>query len=216
MNSRFELRTLLAVVMALATVACSGLRSSTPPTQTYLLQPQTSASTSVAAAASAAASAPAAADVVPSASLAVVLPAVAPGLDSERISLIHPDGRLDSFAGSRWPDALPLVLQPLIVDALRAGGRYRTVQTDAMPFNAEYLLQVEVRQFAIEYDAADNPVAKVVLVCTLGNRADRAPVRSFTTSNTVAATANRMTAVVTAFNQALAEALQQVVLLANP
>jgi cholesterol transport system auxiliary component len=216
MNSRFELRTLLAVVMALAMVACSGLRSSTPPTQTYLLQPQTSARTSVAAVASAVANAPAAADVAPSASLAVVLPAVAPGLDSERISLIHPDGRLDSFAGSRWPDALPLVLHPLIVDALRAGGQYRIVQSDATPFNADYLLQVEVRQFAIEYDAAGNPAATVALVCTLGSRAERAPVRSFTTTNTVAATANRMAAVVAAFNQALTEALQQMVSQANP
>jgi ABC-type uncharacterized transport system auxiliary subunit len=216
MNTRCVLLGSLASAMTLAMVACSGLRSSTPPTQTYLLQPQPRSGTVVTESASVGASVPAAADTAPVASLTVVLPVVAPGLDSERISLVHSDGRLDSFAGSRWPDALPVVLHPLIVDALRAGGRYRIVQSDATPFNADYLLQIEVRQFAIEYDAADNPVAKVALVCTLGKRADRTAVRSFTTSNTVAAAVNRMTAVVTAFNQALAEALQQVVLQANP
>ncbi len=146
----------------------------------------------------------------------MVPPLVAPGLDTDRISLVHADGRLDSFAASRWPDAVSLVLQPLIVDALRAGGRYRTVQGDAMPFNAEYLLQVEVRQFAIEYDAAENPQARVTLVCTLGRRADRAPVRSFAISKSAAASANRMGAVIGAYNQAVGEALQELVAQATP
>jgi ABC-type uncharacterized transport system auxiliary subunit len=214
MNTCRVLRTALATATTLLMVACSGLRSSAPPTQTYLLQPQTRSVTSVDVSASGGTSAPAAA--APTASLTVVLPVVAPGLDSERISLVHSDGRLDSFADSRWPDTLPVVLHPLIVDALRVGGRYRIVQSDATPFNADYLLQIEVREFAIEYDAADKPVAKVALVCTLGKRADRTAVRSFTTSNTAAAAANRMAAVVIAFNQALADALQQVVLEANP
>jgi cholesterol transport system auxiliary component len=193
-------RALLAASAMSSLLACSGLRSSAPATQVYRLQPLM----------------PAAMAGTATDSLAVVLPVVAPGLDSDRISLIQPDGRLDSYAASRWPDALALVLQPLIVDALRAGGRYRIVQTDAMPFNAEYLLLVEVRQFAIEYDTANRPAATVSLVCTLGRRADRTPVRSFSISNSVPASADRMGAVVEAYNQALGTALQQLVLQANP
>ena len=197
-----ERRRLLWPVLLLPLAACSGLRSNAPVTQIYLLQPQPAVA--------------AAAAVVPTATLAVVLPVVAPGLDSDRISLVHADGRLDSYAGSRWPDALPLVLQPILIDALRTGGRYRTVQSDAMPFNAEYLLQVEVRQFAIEYDAAENPVAAVSLVCTLGRRADRTPVRSFSITTAVAASANRMGAVISAYNQAVGKALQELVTQAIP
>ena len=197
-----ERRRLLWPVLLLPLAACSGLRSNAPVTQIYLLQPQPAVA--------------AAAVVVPTATLAVVLPVVAPGLDSDRISLVHADGRLDSYAGSRWPDALSLVLQPILIDALRTGGRYRTVQSDAMPFNAEYLLQVEVRQFAIEYDAAENPVAAVSLVCTLGRRADRTPVRSFSITTAVAASANRMGAVVNAYNQAVGKALQELVTQAIP
>ena len=196
-------RRLLWPLLLLPLAACSGLRSNAPVTQIYLLQPQPA----VAAVAAA---------VAPTATLAVVLPVVAPGLGSDRISLVHADGRLDSYAGSRWPDELSLVLQPIFIDALRTGGRYLTVQSDAMPFNAEYLLQVEVRQFAIEYDAAENPVATVSLVCTLGRRADRAPVRSFSISTAVAASANRMGAVVSAYNQAIGKALQELVTQAIP
>jgi cholesterol transport system auxiliary component len=190
-------------VLLLPLAACSGLRSNAPVTQIYLLQP----SPVVTAAAAAEA---------PTATLTVLLPVVAPGLASDRISLVHADGRLDSYAASRWPDGLPLVLQPLLIDALRAGGRFRAVQSDAMPFNAEFLLQVEVRQFAIAYDAADHPVATVNLVCTLGRRADRVPVRSFSIATEVAATANRMGAVISAYDQAVGKALQELVTQANP
>ncbi len=203
MNRHRALHALSGSLLALSLAACSGLRSNAPPTQTYLLQP----------ALPAAIASPA---IAPTASLTVVLPTVTPGLNSDRISLVHKDGRLDSFAASRWPDALPLVLQPLIIDALRAGGRFRTVQGDGVPFNAEFLLQVEVRQFAIEYDAAGNPVAAVKLVGTLGRRADRTPVRSFVVAKSVAADANRMAAVIKAYNQATAEVLQQLVVEAIP
>lgn len=190
------MRSLPVVFSALTIVmtGCTGLRSQSAVDQVYLLQPQLPA----AAASDAAAG-----------SLRVLLPVVAPGLDTERIALTHPDGRLDYYSASRWPADLSLMLQPLLVDALRAGGRFRNVQSDGTPFNAEHLLQVEVRQFGIEYDAAGNPVARVALVCLMGRANDRTAVRSFTIEQRVPAAANRMGAVVGALNQALGAALAQ-------
>jgi ABC-type uncharacterized transport system auxiliary subunit len=187
-------QTVALLASALAMSGCSGLRSKVPVDQVYLLQPQLPAA--------------AASDAV-AGSLRVLLPAVAPGLDTERIALTRPDGRLDYYSASRWPADLSLVLQPLLVDALRAGGRFRNVQSDGTPFNAEYLLQVEVRQFGIEYDAASNPVARVTLACLMGRANDRTAVRSFAIEQSVPAAANRMGAVVGALNQALGAALAQ-------
>lgn len=192
---------MVSLVLAVLLSACSGFSSKSAVTQTYLLQPAMPGA--------AAASAPAT-------SLAVVLPVVAPGLDTERIALVQPDGRLDSFAASRWPDALSLVLHPLIIDAVRASGAWQTVQMDGAPFNAEFVLQVEVRQFAIEYDAAGNPSAKVSLVGTLGRRADRATLRTISIAQTASASANRMSAVIEAFNHALGDSLSQLAAQARP
>jgi ABC-type uncharacterized transport system auxiliary subunit len=190
-----------AVSLALLLAGCSGLRSNAPADQVYLLQPVLPAVVTATAAAG---------------GLRVMLPAVAPGLDTERIALVHPDGRLGYYASSRWAADLSAVLQPLLVDALRAGGKFRAVQSDGTPFNAEYLLQVEVRQFGIEYDASGNPVARVALVCLLGSASDRTAVRSFTIEQRAPASTNRMGAVVTSLNQALGAALAELVSATTP
>jgi ABC-type uncharacterized transport system auxiliary subunit len=129
---------------------------------------------------------------------------------------VHPDGRLDYYAASRWPVDLSAMLQPLLIDALRAGGRYRSVQNDSTPFNAEYLLQIEVRQFAVEYDAASSPVVHISLVCLLGRANDRTAVRSFTIEQRAPAAANRMAAVMAALNQAFGMVLAELVSQSTP
>jgi ABC-type uncharacterized transport system auxiliary subunit len=205
-------RALYLLGIVLGATGCSGLRSSDPVTQVYPLQPRVAAAAAPAAT-PAAVSAEAAAQ--PAAgTLAVVLPIAAPGLNSTSIALLRADGVLDAYAASRWPEVLPEVLQPLIIDALRAGGRFSSVQPDNGPFNAEYLLQVEVRQFAAVY-AGDvqgaAPTVHVQLVATLGRRADRGVLRSFMVAESAPASANRMSAVIDAYNSALGAALQRLV-----
>jgi ABC-type uncharacterized transport system auxiliary subunit len=192
-------RALLGLLFVLAAAGCSGLRSSDPVNQVYPLQPP------------AAAAAPAAA-VPDAATLAVVLPVAAPGPNSINIALLRADGVLDSYAASRWPEVLPEVLRPLIIDALRAGGHFASVQADTGPFKADYLLQVEVRQFAAVYSGdvhGSAPTVQVQLVATLGRRADRSVLRSYSVDAAVPASANRMAAVIEAFNRAASAALQK-------
>jgi ABC-type uncharacterized transport system auxiliary subunit len=190
----------LAAGMALG--GCAGVQSRMPPTQIYLLQPAMPGAVAPAG--------PAAAGELPT--LAVLTPVVTPGLDNERIALIKVDGRLDSFAASRWPADLQQVLVPLLVDALRAGGRFRAVHSETEPFNADYQLQLEVRQFAADYSGgAAAPTVRVQLVATLARRSNRVPVRSIRVEQSVAAEANRMAAVVRAFNQATGAAFGELV-----
>lgn len=194
MNSLSRLRLVCPVLLSLL-AGCSGLRSQDPAVQTYLLQAGGAASVAA---------------TNRTATLAVSRPTAASGLDTERIAVVRGDGRLDYYSASRWAGSLPDVLQTLLIDTQRAGGRWRAVVADTSAFSAEELLQVEVRQFQAEYAAAGGPPsAHVVLEATHGRRSQREVLRTLRAESRVAASADRMTAVVAAFNAALADALAQ-------
>ncbi len=105
---------LAGAVLALA--GCGGFHSNQPATQVYTLDPVYAQPKS-----EVASNAP---------SLLVPRPQAAPGLDSEHIALRRSAQRLDYYAASRWPAPLPEFLQSLAVEALRASGKFRTVQPD--------------------------------------------------------------------------------------
>src|SRR5258706_11142914 len=121
------------VFAAVLAAGCTGLHSSQGATQVYTLELPVPASAAV----------PAAAD-KPIATglnearptLQVLRPLAAPGLDSERIALVRNVSQLDYYAASRWPAPLPEVLQSLAVNALRASGHYRAVQSEGTAVGA--------------------------------------------------------------------------------
>lgn len=185
---------LAAAAIALALGACSGLRSDAPAVQAWMLDPP-------------AANAPAAGAAGGAATLQVLRPLAAPGLDGDRIALLRTDRTLDYFAANRWSGRVPELVQALALDTLRAGGGYRAVQPEDAPFSYDETLQIEVRDFQAEYAAAAAPVVKVALVCTLGRRSDRAVLATFRLEGSAAAADNRMHAIVAAFDAALDAAL---------
>ncbi|MFO1410877.1 MAG: ABC-type transport auxiliary lipoprotein family protein, partial [Steroidobacteraceae bacterium] len=125
----------------------------------------------------------------------------------DRVALRRADHTLDYYAANRWSGRLPEILQGLVADTLRAAGTYRTVQPEAAPFDYDETLQVEVRDFQAEYAGGAAPLARVTLVCTLGRRSDRAVLASFVLDGSATAGADRMHAIVAAFNAALDAAL---------
>ena len=204
MSERLPFRLCLAAALALL-AGCSGLHSKDAPLQTYVL----SAGAAAAPATPATPATPAATD--RALTLAVARPTAASGLDNERIAVIRADGSLDAYRGSRWAGNLPDVLQTLLIDTLRPSGRYRAVLADSAAFGADQLLQVEVRQFQAEYATGGGPpTAHVVFDATLGWRGEREVVRTFHAESRAPAAADRMAAVVAAFNAAVADALSQV------
>jgi cholesterol transport system auxiliary component len=186
----------VAILVLLLAAACS-LRSNAPASQTYVLRahvPQ----------------APAAArPAVPS--LHVSLPIPAPGLYSERIVLVQPNHRMSHFAASQWPAELPQVVEALAVERLRATGDWAAVMDSESPFTSDYFLQISIRRFEAEYtsDAAP-PTAQVAFDCAVGRRADHAILASFTAQAAAVASANRVGAVVAAFEEAANAALSEV------
>jgi ABC-type uncharacterized transport system auxiliary subunit len=142
------------------------------------------------------------------ASLRVAHPLAGPGLDSSHIMLVQADHRMNFFAGSRWPGPIADVVEALAVETLRGSGEWSSVEDSASPFPSDYLLQVAVRRFEADYTVPGTaPQVHVVLDCIIGRRDGRDVIATFVASGTARAAANRLSEVVSAFEQAVDTAL---------
>jgi cholesterol transport system auxiliary component len=190
------MRRCIAVVTLLLAAACSGgLRSNAPASQTYTLR---------------VANAPQMPDAPrPARSLRIELPLAAPGLHSEHIVIVQPDHRMSYYAGSQWAADLPRIVEELAVERLRATGDWAAVIDSQSAFASDYFLQITVRRFEAEYTSSAAPTARVVFDCAIGRRTDHLLIAAFTAQGAAAASANRMSAVVAAFEEAANAALSE-------
>jgi ABC-type uncharacterized transport system auxiliary subunit len=121
----------IVLVCVLACTACGGvLTSDQPARQDYLLKPMSLA--------------PAQPSDPPSLSLAV---SAVPGLDSNRILVVDPEARLNSFAGAHWPDHLPEVLGSVLQRSLTSSGLFSSVETGARTVRADWIAELEIQEF---------------------------------------------------------------------
>jgi cholesterol transport system auxiliary component len=183
---------LVALLAAVPLAGCTFLHSNTKPEQTYFLRaPQ-----------------PAAAAAALSSSLRVGHVTAGPGLDSPHIMLVQADHRMDFYSGSRWAAPATEVIEALTVETLRSSGVWSSVEDSTSPFPSDYVLQVQVRRFEADYaEAGAAPVVQVSFDCILGRREGRDVVATFIATGSAPAAANRLGAVVAAFEQASSSAL---------
>ena len=205
------------VILMLSTgmllTGCSGLlHSDDPPVQIYVLRAAVSpirAANEQALAlneARTASASPAQTEAPPS--LQVPRPQADPGLATELITLVRSDHRMDRYAGSSWAGALPDVVETLAMDTLRASGNWSSVNDAPSPFAADYLLQIDIRRFEADYTGGgEAPKVYVTLDCTIARRVGRELLTSFVAEGTADADANKMSAVVAAFEKAANTAL---------
>ena len=195
MNSAMMLVARLCSAALVAGVAggCADFHSKQPAIQVYTLQPSFSAGVAGTNAATA--------------TLQVARPLAAPGLDTDGIALQRDGQRLDYYAASRWAAPLPEIVQSQAIEALRASGKFRSVQPEGAAFAADLVLQLEVRRCQAEYSAEGPPTVHVQLLATLGRRADRSVLATVGATGTAPASENRMQSVVAAFQAALGTAL---------
>ncbi len=210
-------RLILLMSMGVLASGCSGLlHSDDPPVQTYVLRAAVSptlAATEQAQALDAARTASAAPakssvpiDAPPS--LQVPRPQADPGLSTELITLVRSDHRMDHYASSNWPGALPDVVETLAVDTLRASGQWSAVHDAPSPFTADYLLQINIRRFEADYTGAgEAPKVYVTLDCTIARRLGRELLTSFVAEGVADTQENKMSTVVAAFEKAANMAL---------
>jgi cholesterol transport system auxiliary component len=143
--------------------------------------------------------------------LAVLRPRVRAGLDTDRIAALYPDRHMDYYADVRWSGPLDEVLQDLTVQLFHANLRAGNVSADASVFASAYWLEIEVMEFQAEYSAAGGPpTVHVHFQARLGNSGDRRVLARFEPDVHEAATDNRMSAIVDAYNRAADNALAEI------
>jgi cholesterol transport system auxiliary component len=116
---------------------------------------------------------------------------------------VQSDHRMDHYAGSSWAGSLPDVVETLAIDTLRASGNWSSVNDAPSPFAADYLLQINIRRFEADYTGGgEAPRVHVMLDCTIARRVGRELLTSFVAEGVADAGANKMSAVIGAFEQA--------------
>jgi len=186
---------LLVPALSLLSGCFSGLNSKAAPEQRYLLRAEIAKPSAAA---------------QPAGTVQVLRPIASPGLVGSRIAVMRSGARLDYYANARWAEETPALLQSQIIDALRRGGRFTTVESDTEPFAAQYLLSVDIANFQAQYTDPGPPTVFVALNCTLGRRTDRSVIVSFAAQGTARASADHLEAVVAAFATASSQAMQQI------
>jgi ABC-type uncharacterized transport system auxiliary subunit len=147
------------------------------------------------------------------AELAIMRPRLRAGLDSDRIAVLYPDKRLDYFADARWSGPLDEVVQDLAVQAFAGAARLHNVSAEGSAFASGYWLELQVNDFQAEYPASGGvPTVHVNFTARLGTAGDRKLLGSFDAVADQAASDNRLTAIVDAFERACNAALEQLVL----
>jgi cholesterol transport system auxiliary component len=144
--------------------------------------------------------------------LAVARPRAASALDTQRIAVVQPDSRFDYFAGLRWSEAAPQMVQQQLVRALTADGRFEAVVAAPSRVPSDLLLDVELRRFEAVYAAAGTPPeVRVELQVSLVDTRQVRRLVSFTATGAAPAGDNGRASVVAAFERATNEAVRSVV-----
>ena len=138
--------------------------------------------------------------------VAIARPDVIPGLDSRRIAVLK--GRLlDHYKGTEWGGSVSEVVQTLLVRSIDQQQLFRSVTSEQTRVSAEYLLDVEVRDFQSEYaDDGGNPQVRVTFISRLIRIRDRELISTITSTSLRPAADNRMNAVAAAFESAAQQA----------
>jgi len=145
-------------------------------------------------------------------SLAVAAGTDSQYLDSTRIALTHADGSLDYYADAAWTDRLSVLARNALVEAFEASERIAAVAPESEGFQADYLLECEIRDFEARYPAPDAiPTVRIRIVSKLAPTHGRAIIADLESVHEAAATQNSVAAVVRAFDDALGPVLADIV-----
>ena len=130
----------LSLLGLLSLAACGGLTTSDKPvTRTWMLMPLDQPARSEAAATT-------------TIDLSV---AAVPGLDTDKILTFSADAELNSYAGARWADHVPEMLESLIRRTLQGSGKFKVVTSQA-----DCDLHLEVQEF-YAYIVSSGPGAEI-------------------------------------------------------
>ncbi len=128
-----QLRSAIALALAIALSGCSFGFGSSPPA-TYDLQ------------------APAIEKIRPAHSVQLMIypPVAVKTIDTEEILVKSANGRVAYFSGVAWGDRLPRLFQARLVETLANSGAFRAILTNQDRVSGDYSLAIEIRDFEVE------------------------------------------------------------------
>ena len=132
-------------------------------------------------------------------------------LDSDRIALSRSPTTVDYFADAAWDDRAPTLVQSLLVQSFENSGRITAIARESLALREDYVLRPELRHFEAVYDGDGPPTARVLLAAKLVKMPERVIVARHSADTATRASANRVDAVVEAFDTALHQALRETV-----
>lgn len=183
--------------MALGLSACTGLMpGSGPAPDLYTLSPKSSFDTGL-----------------PEVSwqLVVEVPFASGGLATQSIALRSNALELRYFAGARWIERAPRLVQTLLVESFENTGRIVAVGR-AADLRSDFNLKSELREFQAEYESeAAPPLIRVRLNAKIVQQPQREIIASANFEATARAAGTNMAGIITAFDEAFGKVLRRVV-----
>ena len=179
----------LTMALSILLSGCGSiLTSDQPADQIYWLEPQDLASRSTVAA---------------SASRLSLTLTVIPGLDTDRILIKGPGPLMSHYAGARWADNLPDLVESLVERSLASTGLFAQAGGDS----TESDIDLEVREFfAVAVSLGSAPTIRVRMAGSVECGAESGVLDARAAN---IASDNRLSAIVDAFQRTLGEVLSE-------
>ncbi len=131
----------------------------------------------------------------------------APGLDTDRLLIRGPGAILNSYAGARWTDNAPEVLDTLIRTALENSGLFSRVISNRSGGLTDWALDLELRAFfAVVTSASSLPTIEIEFRGYLQCTEVQTPVRIVSEAPVTRVT---LTAIVDGFQRAVDSSLRE-------
>lgn len=144
--------------------------------------------------------------------LVVEEPSSARGIDSDRIALRPSPIEVKYFAGARWVDRGPRMVQILLVESFENTGKIIAVGRQSIGLRADYSVKSDLREFQAEYfDAGGLPQIHVRLNVKLIKMPEARIIASRTFDQIEPASGNEITAIVQSFDETLGKVMRQAV-----
>ncbi len=139
--------------------------------------------------------------------LVVERPSTRAEYDTKRIAVMQGAHKLTYYTGANWASPLPDQVRSFLIDALIQSPRYTSVNDGADNAEARYHLQITIHDASVINP--ESPQVHLRLSGVMHSPQGHA-VKRFTVDETVAATANHMTEIIDAFNEAAANAAETI------
>jgi len=145
--------------------------------------------------------------------LVVEEPVAAGGLDTDRIALRPSATEIKYFAGSRWNERAPRMVQTLLVESFENTGHIVAVGRQVIGLRSDFNLKTELREFQAEYFDGTHlpPTVRVRINAKIVSQPRQEIIASRTFEAVVDTNTNTVPAVVRGFDDALGRVLKELV-----